>query len=387
MIKEYQGKIIVGCSGGADSMCLADQVIKSSKDYPGTTVTLLYVDHGLRAKSAEEGKKVKDFAYQYRQYGYNVDSLVVSVKLDTKGSVEEEARKARYEAFRGAAERLKADWVFLAHTKSDQAETLLMRILRGTGVVGLSGIQEKREFFIRPLLKWDRKDTEKYCEDNYISYVEDPMNRDAAYTRSRIRFNWLPALREENPNVNEALCRLSTSATEVREFLDFSARKEIDTLKEQQGLNNPTFNVRFLKRLPKALAKHILLLETQSKTGISIELKQLEAFYQFILEPSKGEKYLKMPGVTIRRSYDVLHWNPESSVPSKIKSVKKSYSLRLFKDGDKLQDSKVSTLQKKLRVPRHLRKVTWVVEDSNNNIVWVEYIGPKSIEETIFENG
>src|SRR5262249_49957774 len=113
--------------------------------------------------------------------------------------------------------------VLLGHTASDQAETVLMRLLRGAGPGGVAGIPARRGRYFRPLLGTTRAEIERYLTRHALEAIADPMNSDPRFLRTGIREKWLPALRAENPQLDAALCRMAERATEVTELLDYAA--------------------------------------------------------------------------------------------------------------------------------------------------------------------
>src|SRR5262249_34907279 len=139
------------------------------------------------------------------------------------GGLEDAARRARLAALERIADEVGARWILLGHTASDQAETVLARLLRGAGPVGLAGIPAARGRVLRPLLAVSRAEVLAYVEERGLAPARDPMNEDRAFLRSRVRHDLLPLLRRENPNLDEALNRTARAMREVSEALDWAA--------------------------------------------------------------------------------------------------------------------------------------------------------------------
>ena len=203
-IEKYNlsGKFILAFSGGYDSMCLLDVLNKLNMD-----VVAVHLNHNWRGEeSLKDARNCEKFA-KSRDIQYYSEILPDNIQKN-----ETSAREARYNFFRRAAKKFNSKVVFTAHNFDDNAETILYRIIRGTGTAGLQGISEKRDIFYRPLLKTKREEIEKYCKDNDLNPNIDSSNSDIKYKRNFIRHKIIPLLKEINPNVSEALNSLSKIA-------------------------------------------------------------------------------------------------------------------------------------------------------------------------------
>jgi tRNA(Ile)-lysidine synthase len=207
--------VIVAVSGGSDSMALLGTLWELA---PRLHVRLevATVDHGLRPEARAEGELVRSRAeaLELPWHGLRVD--VASARRD-RASWQDAARRVRLEALRALAERRGAARVALGHQADDQAETVLFRVVRGTGLAGLAGIPYARPPFIRPLLDVTRAEIARYLARRSLPFVEDPSNADPRYARARVRHRWLPLLAEENPRVREALVALAAAARATHE--------------------------------------------------------------------------------------------------------------------------------------------------------------------------
>lgn len=203
--------VLVGLSGGADSMALLVALLHWPEE--GLQVSAVHVHHGLRGDCADRDEAFVRNYCQQQNVPLTVFHENVSAYAKEKGFTFEEAgRSIRYARFEEVRESIGADCIVTAHTASDQAETLLMRIVRGTGVDGLCGIRAKTGLLCRPLLSCSRVEVEQFCAEHQIPYVNDETNGDLSYTRNRIRHQVLPLLRELNPSVDAALLRLNDCA-------------------------------------------------------------------------------------------------------------------------------------------------------------------------------
>jgi tRNA(Ile)-lysidine synthase len=202
-------RVIVAVSGGPDSMALL-HVLWEARERLGLTLEVAGVDHGLRPAAAEELALVRARA---GALGLPFVRLDVDVARGKRGpSWQDAARRARLAALEALATERGAARIALGHQADDQAETVLFRIVRGTGLAGLAGIPYRRGPFIRPLLDVRRAEVLRYLRRRSIPFIEDPSNADPRFARARIRHRVLPLLAEENPRVVEALVALAAAA-------------------------------------------------------------------------------------------------------------------------------------------------------------------------------
>jgi len=217
-------RVVIGVSGGADSVCLL-HILNRLKKELGISLHIAHLDHALRKESGKDAKFVERIATKLKIpiILKRVDIKRIAKKL----SLEEAARNIRLAFLLRVASKVEADKVALAHNFDDQAETVLMRILRGTGLYGLSGISLKRRMgqtiIIRPLLEIRRKEIEGFLKAEKIGFCTDKTNRDEVYFRNKIRRRLLPLLEKEyNKNIREVLFNLALSAGS-----DYECLKEI----------------------------------------------------------------------------------------------------------------------------------------------------------------
>jgi tRNA(Ile)-lysidine synthase len=208
-------RVMVACSGGADSLALlAGTCFEARK--PSHTVIGVTVDHGLQPGSADRALAVVE---QMRALGAEAHS--VAVHVGTTGGPEAAARAARYAALDEQADELAADTILLGHTRDDQAETVLLGLARGSGARSLSGMAPRQGRYRRPLLDLTREDTRAACAAEGLTPWEDPHNDDPGFTRVRVRRDVLPVLeRELGPGVAEALARTARLLRDDADALD-----------------------------------------------------------------------------------------------------------------------------------------------------------------------
>lgn len=211
-------RVVVGVSGGADSMALLHVLMQWKTPLQ---IFAVHVHHGFRGESADSDERlVRDFCDKHHVPLTVFHSDVAAYASENRMTFEEAGRHIRYARFEEVRQTAGADWVLTAHTADDQVETILMHLVRGCGVDGLTGIPPMRGRIRRPFLCCTRADIERYCEEYSVPYVVDETNADVTYTRNYVRHRVLPTLREMNPAVGEALLRLSHHATEDCAYFD-----------------------------------------------------------------------------------------------------------------------------------------------------------------------
>ena len=260
--------VLIACSGGADSVALAASAVRA-----GVRCSIGHVDHGLRPSSAADAEHVRELA---RSLGVEFHLQRLS-GLEVRGAgLEAAAREARYAALIELARAAETTAVATAHTRRDQAETVLLRLIRGAGPGALAGIRRGRPLapgidLLRPLLDVSRAATEAYCRVRGLRFVDDPHNVDPARTRARLRALW-PLLLELNPRLEEALAGAADIAAEEDALLNGLA---------ERGAH-----------LHPALQRRKLLLEA-AREGVRPERKHLAALLRLL---ERGEGSLDVPG-------------------------------------------------------------------------------------------
>lgn len=217
--------VLLGLSGGADSMAMLHMLAHWPVD--GLRVSAIHVHHGLRSEADHDEAVVCDYCAKLGVSLSVVHVDVAAVAADLHMSLEEAGRRVRYQHYEAVRANIGADYVITAHTASDQAETMLMHLIRGCGVDGLRGIPAVRDRIRRPLLCCNRQEIEAYCLTNAIPFVTDASNYDTKFTRNDVRHRVLPLLREINPAVDEALLRLNNHATDESDYLNTLAQEAL----------------------------------------------------------------------------------------------------------------------------------------------------------------
>lgn len=352
----------VACSGGVDSIALAHAAITVAG---AKRICVITIDHGLQSASAATAQAVARWAT-----ALGARAVVRSVEVATRPSLEAAARDARYAAFASLVEEHALRALWLAHTARDQAETVLMRILRGTGPAGLAAIPRVRGPFVRPFLHLPRAATEAYVAAHDLPTWDDPMNSDHSIQRVRVRNQILPQLRAENPALDQALVRLAATAREWLDVIDATAAR----------FGRLPIACADLAAQPAAVRKRALALALEHQ-GIGFDAVHLEQLDDLVTAPCRGEVAVDVPGARVIRTYDQLDVAGQSAPNRWI--APPGYEVRPWQPGDRMHPARLAGKSRKLsdlfidaKVPRQLRQVAHVlVRSADGAIVWAEHIG------------
>ena len=256
--------VAVALSGGADSVALLNLLSELKEEY-GFTLLAAHFNHKLRGEEAERDERfVKELCKKQGVKLICGEGNVSEFANREKISTELAARQLRYEFL----DKLETDLVATAHTASDNLETVIFNLARGSGIGGLCGIPVKRGKYIRPLLFCTRKQIEDYCGQNGLDFVTDSTNLSDDYTRNRIRHKIVPLLKEINPSVEKSVTNTSLELTFDRDYLDKTAEEEYKKIITDKGLD-----VKNLGTLHPSLSGRVLRLFCLYKTGITPDYK------------------------------------------------------------------------------------------------------------------
>lgn len=248
-------RCVVAVSGGVDSMVLLDALVRLA---PRLRLGLhvAHIHHGLRGRSADRDAAFVAAAAARHALSVSVDRLAAETR--PRGtSVQVWAREARYSRLETVRRRTRAGWTLTAHTEDDQAETVLLNLLRGTGLRGLAGIPQRRGHIVRPLLSVSREAIATYAAARGVAYREDASNRRLAYRRNRIRAHLLPMLaREYNPRIKTALAALAVLAREDEAALESRAATAARAALRQRG-STVALDLARLRTAPSAIARRL----------------------------------------------------------------------------------------------------------------------------------
>ena len=226
MIKEGD-KVVIGVSGGPDSITLLN-VLNKFKEKLNIKIYVAHINHSIRKEADEETEYVREFC---KKIGVEFFFKKIDVEQEAKKlkiGTEEAGRNIRYAFFEEVAKKVGANKIATAHNSNDNAETVLMNIIRGTSISGLKGIEKMRDNkFIRPLIETTRDKIEEYCKIEKLNPRYDKSNKENVYTRNKVRNLLIPYIQKEfNPNIIEGINRLSNIATEEERFLNSLVEEE-----------------------------------------------------------------------------------------------------------------------------------------------------------------
>lgn len=276
-------RVLVAVSGGPDSTAMLDVLARLAPELR-LDLRVASVDHGLRAEAASE---VAAVAGQAAALGLPFHALRVSVS-GARGSLQDRARAGRYAALRALAAELDATRIAVGHTLDDQAETVLARVLRGSGPRGLAGIAPRRaDGVIRPLIDATRAEVRAWLDGQRLSCVEDPSNVDPRFQRARIRASLLPALAAESPAIAQHLANLADDARALDALAQRSARRLLERAEREHGLD-----VAILLGAPRAARREALRAWGLARSGGTIGRAHLDAMEASL----QGRGSARLPG-------------------------------------------------------------------------------------------
>jgi len=424
--------LLVAVSGGADSVCLL-HILAELREKLGIALHIAHLNHKLRgAESDADAGYVAELADSLDIPFTVGERDVAALKKERRISLEEAAREARYTFLAQTAKTIGAGEVAVGHTADDHIETVLMHLVRGSGVKGLGGLKARTSrrldgeeiTIVRPLLEVSRRETAEYCRQHHLAPREDSSNLSLSPLRNRIRHQLLPLLREYNPQINEALLRTSRIADEDIGFIDEQCSRLWVNIAAKQG-NAVTIDRQGLLKTPPVLRRYLLRMSIEKLAG---DIKDIEMCHiddmmaisakpagkrldlpgglvfatdydRYIISrgeatlspypPLKGEHTLKLPGETV-----IPGWRIEAAVvePSKLTAKPEGeddFTARLDcdKTGDRLtvrsrrrgdrfqplgmnQPKKLGEFMINARIPQAWRNNVPIVS-SPEHIVWV----------------
>lgn len=228
---QSKDKIVVGVSGGPDSICLL-HILNNLKEKYGIELVVAHVNHMIRENAKIDEKYVKEFCENLNIPIYVKHIDVLDIASKQKISTEEAGRNARYEFFDEVLKTTNSNKIAIAHNNNDKVETIIMNILRGSGISGLKGIEPKRDNkYIRPLIECTRDEIEEYCKQNSLETRHDESNDENIYNRNKIRNIVIPYIKKEfNNNIINTINRLSEVAVEESEYINKIVEKEYNNI-------------------------------------------------------------------------------------------------------------------------------------------------------------
>ena len=311
--------VLVGLSGGPDSVCLL-AVLNRIKDVYNLTIHAVYVDHNLRPAETPAEMTFCMEICEKLNIEFRVKSIDVKAHVREHGvNKQEAARELRYKAFYEAGQEVGADKIALAHNADDQAETIFMRLIRGAGASGLCGIPAKRGPVIRPLIEIERGEIEDFLESEKIRFVIDSSNLQTDYLRNRFRLMIMPELRKMNPSLIQSVNKTVSILQEEERYLDIIVTKTLmKMISRKTGLRIELF-LTPMEAMDLVILRRVLrraINETEGLRGIGFI--HIEDIIRLAKSGKSGDRLYLPKGIRVIRDYSLLVITSEE--PRKIAS-------------------------------------------------------------------
>ncbi len=299
------GTVLCAVSGGADSMCLL-HMLWAERETGGWQVAAAHYNHQLRgAESDRDAAFVRDWCRERDIPCYLGGGDVAAAAERTGQGVEETARQLRYAFLTETAERIGAQRVATAHNADDNGETLLLHLVRGSGLQGLTGIPPRRGDLIRPLLTTSRADIERYLSEHDVPHVEDSTNTDTAYSRNFLRHEVMPRLRQLNPSLTAALSAAAQSLRVDNDYLN--AQAAMAAAAARWAEEDVVIQAKVLADLPPALALRVIQkLVDQMGNGTVLSRVHREGVLQLARSGDPAGRLDLPGGLAAQRVYEDL---------------------------------------------------------------------------------
>jgi len=301
--------IMVGVSGGPDSICLLHLLLQLRDEWH-IKVSVAHLDHMFRGKESEEDALfVKELCEKWDLPFYQERQNVPGYVRETGFSPEDAARRIRYAFYERAKQKLEAEKVALGHNQDDHVETVLMNILRGSGLDGLVGIEPVREYYIRPLIEIPRRDIEKYLKAQKLDFRTDRTNLSPEYFRNRLRLELIPLIEQKYcKHLSQSLLRLSDIVRQDLNFLEkqtclamngcvkFDTKKVMIKIKEFMTLDE-AIRRRVIRKCVERFAGDVK----------DFELKNIRLLLQFIEQSDAGSQMNLPKNLTAQKDYEFVY--------------------------------------------------------------------------------
>jgi len=380
--------VLVALSGGIDSVSLLHVLLQLREIYR-LRVCAAHLNHMLRATADRDEAFVSDLCAKLK-----VELCVERIDVakfceENKLGIEEGARKLRYQFLDNAKRKLQCDVIALAHNLNDLVETMLHRIVRGTGPLGLVAMKPRFQDKIRPFIYIERSEIEEYAKRKNLSFVEDETNYDVRYTRNYIRHVVIPALRRINPSIEKALLQLHVSNMLIeRHVKEFLRKQRLVRFKDRTIFSSRKLSDFELVELLRSCVKEF---------GQQLEFKHVQQLLERAHSPTWKIELAK--GLWLEKGFDLFCVEREHDVLESLKIeecglydfngwyfklndqiesdqyifVKLPVLVRVRKPGDRVSSKKLKDLMIEARIPSFLRDEMPVVE-KNGIILWVPYV-------------
>ncbi|MBR4694157.1 MAG: tRNA lysidine(34) synthetase TilS [Bacilli bacterium] len=415
-------KVVVGLSGGPDSMCLLDILLSLNKKIE---IICAHINHNIRKESTEEEKFVKDYCSK-RKVIY--ETTTFDKKSPNKDYTEQELREKRYIFFEKIIKKHHAKYLFTAHHGDDLIETILMRISRGSNLKGYTGFQIETPkdgySIIKPLIFVSKDEINKYNEENNIPFVKDHTNDEDNYTRNRYRHNILPFLKNENKNIHLKYLKFSRELSKYYNYVSKEVEKEINKRYNKGILDISEFtrldeliqtkiieyilDDNYIDNLYLVSDKHVLIIldvinnpRPNIELNLPDELRITKSYNK--LKVTRNKKDKKSYNIILNdkvelsngHSVEFLEDTNETSnnyLKLNSKDIKLPLYVRTRKDGDKMTIKNMSSPKKlkdifiDLKLSKEERDNQPIVVDAAGEILWIPGLKKSKFDKAKQEN-
>ena len=283
-IKKYNliengDKLVLGVSGGPDSISMLNilnEIRKDDKVKLNYEIVVVHINHMIRKEAVDDELYVKEYCDKRNIDFYSKSIDVKKLANTNKIGTEEAGRNVRYEFFNEILEKTSSNKIAIAHNKNDNAETMIMNIMRGSGISGLKGIEPKRGIYIRPLIECEREEIEKYCEKNKLNPRIDKTNFENEYTRNKIRNIVIPYVKKEfNHNLINTLKRLSDLVKEEEVYIEKQVLDIYNNIVIEQKENEIILDLKKFNVQEKVIKSRLILYTITRILGTSQGMEKI----------------------------------------------------------------------------------------------------------------
>lgn len=281
-IKKYNliengDKLVLAVSGGPDSISMLNILNEIKKSgIISFEFVVAHVNHMIRKEAKEDEEYVKKYCDENGIEFYSKSIDVKKLANNNKVGTEEAGRMVRYKFFDEVLEKTGSNKIGVAHNKNDKAETIIMNMIRGSGITGLKGIEAKRGKYIRPLIECERFEIEDYCEKEKLNPRIDKTNFENTYTRNKIRNILIPYIKKEfNPNIIETLNRLSSLVTDEEDYIEKQVEKIYKEIVIEEDEKEIIVDLKVFNKQEKVIKSRIILYTITRLFGTSKEIAKV----------------------------------------------------------------------------------------------------------------
>lgn len=375
---EKKDKIVLGVSGGADSICLF-LILKQLIERYELELLVVHVNHGIRGEEANADEKfVKQLSEQYSILCISQQKNIPAIVKEKGISEEEAGRIVRYEVFEQIRNQYGYNKIAVAHNKNDCAETILFHLFRGSGLKGIGGIAPKRECIIRPLLACTREEIESYLHDHGQKFVTDKTNLSTEYSRNKIRLDILPYVTKEiNEKAIEHIVNTAIMVTEAEQYINKNVQIMYDRIVSVK--NGKYFiQTQVFSDLDSILQKGIIykVIVSLANKKRDIERKHVEAVIE-LCQKQVGKKKVLPYNITAVRTYEGIMLELENEKEGDEKEKRdNSIKDRLIQDEIKVEIGHTYRLESfdyDIIFEKIEKETNWIEIPKNNCTKWFDY--------------